>query len=65
MFRFALQGIKVCSVRHPHCIPLFEAGLSVKKVQARLGHSDIKTTLDIYTHVTERQREKSAEKFAK
>ena len=32
---------------------LFEAGLSIQEVQDRLGHGDIKTTMDIYAHVTE------------
>lgn len=38
--------------RHTHCSLLFESGASVKEVQVRLGHTDIKTTMDIYTHVT-------------
>ena len=38
---------------------------SIKEVQDRLGHSDIQTTMNIYTHVTEKAKEKTAEKFAK
>ena len=34
-------------------------------LQERLGHSNIKTTMDIYTHVTEKQRDEIAENFAK
>nr|WP_281244841.1 tyrosine-type recombinase/integrase [Gracilibacillus orientalis] len=30
---------------------LFEAGASIKEVQARLGHKDIQTTMNVYTHV--------------
>lgn len=44
--------ITVHSFRHTHSSLLFEAGASIKQVQERLGHADIKTTLDIYTHVT-------------
>jgi integrase len=29
------------------------AGVSPKVVQARLGHSDITTTMNVYSHVTE------------
>lgn len=50
--------------RHTHCSLLFEAGVQLKEVQERLGHANIQTTLDIYTHVTARQKEKTAHKFA-
>ena len=49
--------------RHTHASLLFEAGASVKEVQERLGHSDIKTTLNIYTHVTKDAEKGVAEKF--
>ncbi|MDA9472095.1 site-specific integrase [Enterococcus sp. 5H] len=38
--------------RHTHASLLFESGATIKQVQERLGHSDINTTLNIYTHVT-------------
>ncbi|PTG80591.1 site-specific integrase [Staphylococcus chromogenes] len=59
------KRIKVHGFRHTHCSLLFEAGLSIQEVQDRLGHGDIKTTMDIYAHVTEKQRDQVAEKFAK
>ena len=58
------KRITVHGFRHTHCSLLFEAGLSVQEVQDRLGHGDIQTTMGIYAHVTEKQREKVAEKFA-
>lgn len=39
------------SIRHTYATRLFEAGVSVKVVQELLGHSNIATTMDIYTHV--------------
>lgn len=39
-------------LRHTYASILFEAGVSVKQAQAWLGHTDIKTTLDIYTHLS-------------
>lgn len=39
------------SIRHSYATRLFEAGIDVKTVQKLMGHSDYKTTMDIYTHV--------------
>lgn len=58
-----LHKIHVHGFRHTHASLLFEAGATLKEVQSRLGHSDIKTTMDIYTHITQASREKLAEKF--
>ena len=60
-----LKRITIHGFRHTHCSLLFEAGASIKEVQDRLGHSDIKVTMNIYAHVTEKAKEKTAEKFAK
>lgn len=51
--------------RHTHCSLLFEAGATIKEVQDRLGHSDIKTTINIYAHVTKKAKTDTAEKFAR
>lgn len=56
--------LKIHGFRHTHCSLLFEAGLSVKEVQDRLGHSNVQTTLNIYTHVTKKQKDLVAEKFS-
>ncbi|WP_373757414.1 tyrosine-type recombinase/integrase [Jeotgalibaca porci] len=34
------------------CSFLFESGAPIEVVKERLSHSDIKTTMNIYTHVT-------------
>ena len=36
--------------RHTYASDLYRAGVDVKSAQYLLGHSDIKTTLDTYTH---------------
>ena len=61
----SLKHINVHGFRHTHCALLFEAGLEMKEVQERLGHSSIETTMNIYDHVTENRREDAADKFAK
>ncbi len=59
-----LKRITVHGFRHTHCSLLFESGASIKEVQVRLGHTDIKTTMDIYTHVSEKKKEETATRFA-
>lgn len=59
-----IEMINIHGFRHTHCSLLFESGVPVKDVKERLGHSDIQTTMNIYTHVTKSSRKKSAEKFA-
>ena len=53
------------SLRHTHATMLIEAGANVKNVQARLGHSNIQTTLQTYVHDTEKMAEQSVEIFEK
>lgn len=56
--------ISVHGLRHTHASLLFEAGASLKDVQSKLGHKDIQTTMNIYTHVTETKKQKTQDKFA-
>lgn len=61
--KFALPKITTHGLRHTHCSLLFEAGASIKEVQERLGHTDVKTTMDIYTHVTKKTKASTVDKF--
>ena len=61
--KYNLDTITTHSLRHTHCSLLFEAGASIKEVQDRLGHSDVKTTMNIYAHVTEKAKEAAIQKF--
>ncbi|MFF3102992.1 site-specific integrase [Viridibacillus arvi] len=58
-----LPAISTHGFRHTHCSLLFEAGAKIKEVQDRLGHSDVKTTMDIYAHVTATAKEDAIQKF--
>ena len=59
-----LRKISTHGFRHTHATLLLEAGLNIKDVQERLGHSDIKTTLGIYSHVTDDKKKETSVKFA-
>lgn len=49
------------TLRHTHTSMLLAAGADPKYVQQRLGHKNIETTLNIYTHVTEDMKAKNIE----
>lgn len=51
------------SLWHTHATVLVENGAGPKDVQARLGHSNIATTLQIYAHATEKMADKSVDIF--
>lgn len=51
------------SLRHTHATMLLEAGLDIKYVSERLGHKDVQTTLDIYTHLTSKMRDTNRSKL--
>lgn len=46
-------------LRHTYATTLVAAGANVKDVQELLGHSDIKITLNTYSHVTRQTRKKA------
>ncbi|WP_346234831.1 site-specific integrase [Lysinibacillus telephonicus] len=50
--KYKLPPLTTHGLRHTHTSILIESGANMKQVQQRLGHSDIKTTMDIYTHLT-------------
>lgn len=62
--KYNLKKVTTHGLRHTHCSLLFEAGATLKEVQDRLGHSDIKTTMNIYTHVTKKAQEQAIQKFS-
>ncbi|NLC66445.1 MAG: tyrosine-type recombinase/integrase, partial [Clostridium sp.] len=63
--KHSLKVISTHGFRHTHCTLLFQIpGMTPKKVQERMGHSSIQTTLNIYTHVTDGDNRDTVTKFA-
>lgn len=44
-------------LRHTFCTIMYEAGIDAMTAKEQMGHSDIKTTLSIYTHLSQQHKE--------
>lgn len=51
------------SLRHTYASILYEAGVDTLTAKELLGHSDVKTTMGIYTHLSERGKKHSISKL--
>ena len=58
-----LRLISNHGLRHTHCTLLFQAGIDLKTIQQRLGHNDIQTTLNIYTHFSQQNAQAAPDKL--
>ena len=58
-----LPSATLKGLRHTHATLLLQAGENPKVVQERLGHSDIRTTLNIYSHVTPTIQREALDRF--
>ncbi len=50
-------------LRHTHATLLIEAGANIKDVQKRLGHDNLATTMNIYSHVTDNMKKQTVDIF--
>lgn len=60
-----LPNIGTHGFRHSQASMLFKAGVSMKDAQERLAHSSIEMTMDIYTHLTKKSKEKTVKQLTK
>ena len=58
---------RICphQLRHEFASLCLDAGLEPSDTQAFLGHANVSTTLNIYTHIKESRKKKSSEKLEK
>ena len=56
-------GFNFHALRHTHATMLIEAGVPVKAVSDRLGHGNVRTTLETSVHTTENMRNEAVNKF--
>lgn len=61
--REKLKKISFHDLRHSSASLLISEGINMKVVQMRLGHKDISTTLNIYSHVTKNDDKKASDIF--
>jgi integrase len=59
--RANLPAMKPYALRHSCATILLEAGVNVKSIAERLGHTTVKTTLDKYAHVTMAMQEEATQ----
>lgn len=48
-----ISNTKYHSLRHTHATEMIESGMDTKVVSERLGHTDIRTTFNVYVHPSE------------
>ena len=56
----AVPLIRFHDLRHTHATLLLSQGVHAKVISERLGHSNIKTTLDIYSNILPNMQEDAA-----
>ena len=58
LHRLELSTVTVHSLRHYFCTTLAENGVNIKTASILMGHSDINTTMKVYTHIQEEEKKR-------
>lgn len=61
--KYQFKHVTIHGLRHTHATLLLEGGASIKETQDRLGHKNAETTLNTYSHVTEKAQRNAVDKF--
>ena len=60
---FTINKFTLHCLRHTFCTMMYEAEVDLLTAQQQMGHSDVKTTLSIYTHLQEQKRQSNFSKI--
>lgn len=60
-----IEPLKFHSLRHTFASMNIENGADIKTISEILGHSDVDITLKVYTHTSQKAKQKAIEKFSK
>ncbi len=60
-----VEKIHIHDIRHSHASLLLQMGVTMLEISERLGHEDIKTTLETYTHLYPNKHSDTAKKLEK
>ena len=60
---FIIKPFTLHCLRHTFCSMMYNAGVDVLTAQQQMGHSDVKTTLEIYTHLDQQKKESDISKL--
>lgn len=60
---FLIPRITPHWLRHTYATNLYLAGVDVLSAQEWLGHADVQTTLEVYTHLSKKHKKQNAEKL--
>jgi len=59
LVKYGITDIRFHDLRHTAATMMLEADISIKIVQDILGHSNLATTADIYSHISENKKEQA------
>ncbi len=62
--KYGITDIRFHDLRHTFATILIESDVSIKLVQELLGHSTITTSMDIYTHVSDKKKEQAIQQIS-
>ncbi|EAD8592257.1 site-specific integrase, partial [Listeria monocytogenes] len=58
------EHVTLHKLRHTHTVQCLEAGIDIIYVSERLGHADISTTMEYYTHVSKKLRNMNEDRIS-